>query len=68
MLSEELERKVAELRKKPLKVFCEKPNGRTAIMTITECVRSGSRYISLAEDEIDDLLSGYLEERPFYED
>lgn len=68
MLSEELERKVAELRKKPLKIFCERPNGHTAVMTITECVRTGSRYISLAENDIDALLSEHLEERPFYED
>ena len=65
MLPEELEQKVAELHAKPLKVLCQKPDGKKAIMTVHDCIHTGSRYISIVEDEIDDLLAKYLEERGF---
>ena len=68
MLPEELELKIDELRKKPLKVFCKKRNGDFAIMTVHNCIKSGSSYISIAADEIDALLSKHLEERTLHED
>ena len=68
MLPDELERKVAELHAKPLKVFCQWPDGRTEIMTVHDCIQTGSSYISIAADEIDDLLSKHLEERTLHED
>jgi hypothetical protein len=63
MLPQELERKVADLYARPLKVFCKRTDGRTAIMTVHDCIQTGSSYISIAADELDELLSKYLEER-----
>ena len=63
MLPEELERKIAELHARPLKVFCQRQDGSTAIMTVHDCIQTGSSYISIAADELDALLSKYLEER-----
>ena len=60
MTIEELERRIAELRSRPLLLVCRDRKGRERIMTLEECRRTGSVYIHIAADDLDALLSAEL--------
>ena len=57
---EELNRKIAQLRSRPLLVVCRTPKGREQVMSLEECRRSKSIYIHVAADDLDALLSAEL--------
>ena len=60
MATEELNRQIAQLRSQPLLVVCRTPKGREQVMTLEECRRTGSIYIHVAANDLDELLSGEL--------
>lgn len=60
MSIEELERQVAALRSRPLLLICRTPSGKERLMTIRECSATGSTYIHVAADELDELLAREL--------
>lgn len=59
----ELEQRVMELRSRPLALLCRTPKGKEQVMTVLECVATGSVYIHITADELDELLSAELGER-----
>ena len=60
MCISELEKKVAEIRAKPLQLVCVTTAGRTRLMTIQECLEDGARFLHVATDELDVLLGAEL--------
>lgn len=56
----ELEREVARLCRQPPTLVCAGPDGRERLMSLRECVRTGSRFIHLARDSLDELLAAEL--------
>ena len=56
----ELERRVAEIRAKPLQLVCVTATGRMRLMTIQECRETGARFLHVATDELDALLGAEL--------
>ena len=63
MLEKDLERKIEAIRAKPLKLLCKTPRGTEEIMSVRDCVRSGSRYICIIANELDTLLDDNLGKR-----
>ena len=57
---EELEQQVMEIRRRPLMMICRTPNGKERPMTVRECATTGSTYIHVAADELDELLAREL--------
>lgn len=60
---DKLEQQVAELRSRPLMVLCKTPDGKEKVMCLEERHRTGSRYIHVAANDLDQLLSAALEDR-----
>lgn len=60
MTMNELDQRIAELRARPLRLLCQTPKGRKQIMTPQECRRTGSRYIHVVIDDLDQLLAAEL--------
>lgn len=60
MTQNEFERRIAELRSRPLKLVCRDKKGRQKIMTPEECRRTGSAYIHIVANDLDELLSAEL--------
>lgn len=56
----ELERQIALLHAHPLALLCRTPKGKERVMTVRECVDTGSVYIHIAADELDALLGAEL--------
>ena len=56
----EIESRAAEVRAKPLQLVCVMPTGRICTATIRECWESGSRFLHVADDELDALLGAAL--------
>lgn len=56
----ELNRRITELRRKPLMMVCRTPKGTLRVMTAEECKMSGSTYIHIAVNDIDELLAAEL--------
>lgn len=56
----ELERRVAEIRAKPLQLVCVTAAGRMRLMTVQECQKAGARFLHVATDELDVLLGAEL--------
>ena len=56
----ELNRCIPELRRKPLMMVCRTPKGTSKVMNLEECKRSGSTYIHVAVDDLDELLAAEL--------
>lgn len=56
----ELKREIERLRGRPLTLVCRTPEGRERVMGLDECVRTGSRYLYLARDELDAVLCAAL--------
>lgn len=59
MTVEELEKQVEKLRTGPLLV-CRTPAGKEKAMSIRECMETGSRFLHVAADELDNLLEQEL--------
>lgn len=57
----DLERRIEQIRKKPLLVLCRTPNGNEKVLSVDDCIRSGGRYIHIVEDELDATLAEVLE-------
>ncbi|MBD5152254.1 MAG: hypothetical protein HDT16_07155 [Oscillibacter sp.] len=57
---EELEKRIADLRSRPLLLVCRDKKGRQKVMTLEECCRTGSIYIHVAANDLDELLSAEL--------
>ncbi len=60
MTIEELERRIAELRSRPLLLVCRTSRGKEQTMSLRECVKSGSTFLHIAADDLDALLSAEL--------
>lgn len=60
MSVKELERRITELRSRPLVLLCRTPKGKEKPMSVKECVATGSVYIRITADELDELLSAEL--------
>ena len=60
MTIDELLRRVEKLRSRPLMVLCKTPEGKEKVMCLEECHRTGSRYIHVAANDLDQLLSAAL--------
>ena len=56
----ELERRVAEIRAKPLQLVCVTAAGRMRLMTIQKFWETGARFLHVATDELDVLLGAEL--------
>ena len=52
-----LQERVQKLRARPLLLVCRTPKGKEQVMTLEECRRTGSVYIHIAADDLDQLLS-----------
>lgn len=60
MSVKELERRITELRSRPLVLLCRTPKGKEQVMSVRECVTTGSVYVHIVADELDELLSAEL--------
>ena len=60
MTVEELENHVEKLRTGPLLLICRTPAGKEKAMSLRECMETGSRFLHVAVDELDDLLEREL--------
>ena len=60
MTLDELERKTNALQTCPLVLLCRTPTGQVRRMSVQECVRSGSTYIQMVWDALDQLLCAEL--------
>ena len=56
----ELEQRVMELRSRPLVLVCRTPKGKEQVMSVRECMTTGSVYVHIVADELDELLSAEL--------
>lgn len=56
----ELEKRIAEIRSKPLMVVCKTCSGFTSVMSVQDCIKTGSQFIHIAADELDVLLDQAL--------
>lgn len=60
----ELEQRVMELRSRPLVLLCRTPNGKEKPMSVKECAATGSVYVHVVADELDELLAAELGNGP----
>ena len=58
----ELEQRISEIRSKPLMVVCQTRTGSTSVMSVQDCVKTGSQFIHIAADALDALLDQALSE------
>lgn len=56
----ELEQRIAALRSRPLLLVCRTPRGKEQVMSLRECVKTGSVFLHVAADELDKLLAAEL--------
>ena len=56
----EIENKVAEIRARPLQMICLTQKGERRVMTLSECVKSKSKYLRIVADELDAFLGATL--------
>lgn len=56
----ELEQRIAEIRSRSLLAVCVMPNGKRKTMTVQECAKTGSKFVHIAADELDELLGAEL--------
>lgn len=57
---EELEKRIAEIRARPLLVVCRTAGGAERSMTIRECIAAGGVFLHVAADDLDALLGKAL--------
>ncbi len=60
MTAKELEEQIRQLRAAPLLLVCRTPAGKEKAMSIRECMETGSRFLHVAADELDNLLEQEL--------
>lgn len=53
---DELERKITEIRSKPMLLVCRTPSGKTRRLTIRQCWDAGARFVHVDCTEIDAIL------------
>lgn len=53
----ELEKKIARLRSAPLLIMCRTPQGIDRVMTVEECIETGSVFLHIVADDIDAILA-----------
>lgn len=63
----ELEQQIAALRSRPLALLCRTPKGKERVMTVMECVDTGSVFVHVVADELDALLAAELGESKAYQ-
>lgn len=56
----ELEQRISELRTRPLLLRCRLPNGREAVLTVADALKTGATYIHIVADDLDELLTREL--------
>lgn len=56
----DLESQIAVMRKKPLLVLARTVKGYDRIMTVQECADTGSTYLHIVANELDELLAAAL--------
>lgn len=56
----EIEQKIADLRSKPLLLVCRTPKGKVCCMSIQKCIETGSAFLHIAADELDEMLEREL--------
>lgn len=56
----EIEQQVKILRERPLRIVCQTPMGQVRSMSVRECVETGSSFLHIAADELDELLEQAL--------
>lgn len=56
----ELEGQIALLRSRPLALLCRTPKGKERVMTVRECMGTGSVFVHVVADELDALLAAEL--------
>lgn len=57
---DELERRITELRTRPLTVVCRTPDGKTKAMSLHACIESRAAYLYIARDDLDALLEAEI--------
>lgn len=60
MTLEQIEAEAARIRGQPVKIMCLGQDSKQHILTIAECVRTGSRYIHVVDDALDKFLDDTL--------
>lgn len=63
----ELELEIALLRSRPLALLCRTLKGKEQVMTVQECVTTGSVCVHVVADELDALLAAELGESKAYQ-
>lgn len=56
----ELEQRISELRACLLLLRCRLPNGREAVLTVADALKTGATYIHIVADDLDELLTREL--------
>ena len=60
MTVNEIEQRIAVLRARPLLLVCRTPKGKVCSMSVRECVETGSTFLHIAADELDEMLEQEL--------
>lgn len=72
MTIKELERKINQLRARPLVLLCRTPDGAEREMSVQECMETGSAFIHIVMgndmDELDALLAYELKGAEAYDE
>lgn len=55
MCIDELERQISELRARPLLLVCRTPAGKEKAMSVRECIETGSCFLHVVADNLDEL-------------
>lgn len=55
-----IEQSITELRLQPLVLVCRTPTGKEKATSVRECMETGSRFLHVAADELDELLEREL--------
>lgn len=61
MTLEQLEKRIAQLRGRPLILLCRTRDGREQKMTVRECIESRSEFLHVAAGDDADALDALLE-------
>lgn len=56
----ELERRIDTLKARPLVLLCRTPSGRERVMSVQQCIETGSVFIHVVRDDLDELLAREL--------
>lgn len=56
----EIEEQIAAMRTRPLVLVCRTPKGKVCCMSVRECIETGSAFLHIAADELDEMLEQTL--------